>query len=243
LKWHRLCFLLIAAVVIWCSVPALPDVPVGAKTPIPDQRDGPFYVALTFDDGPRADTTPCLLDGLRKRNASATFFLIGEQIADNAALVERMKLEGHQVGNHTWSHKKLQGLSAQTVQQEIGRTDAELRKLLGDGTYWVRPPYGLLNRTQEKLFSVPLVHWSVDPEDWRVRNADADVAAVLRKVKPGDIILMHDSVPASVNAALRIVDTLQSRGYEFGTVEELLALNDVTPRAGVLYHSAYNFKS
>ena len=125
-----------------------------------------------------------------------------------------------------------------TVDSEVGRTDALLRLLLGEGTYWVRPPYGLLDEGQRSWFTVPLVHWMVDPEDWRLRDADKDVAAVLKAVKPGDIILMHDSVPASVDAALRIVDTLQSQGYTFVTVEELLQLNGVTPEPGVLYRSA-----
>ena len=211
-------------------------VPTGGGAEIPAEE--PKYVALTFDDGPRRDTTARLLDGLQQRGASATFFLVGEQIAGNEDLVERMASEGHQVGNHSWSHAKLQGASRATVDSEIGKTDALLRQLLGEGTYWVRPPYGLLDEGQRSWFTVPLVHWMVDPEDWRLRDADKDVAAVLKAVKPGDIILMHDSVPASVDAALRIVDTLQSQGYTFVTVEELLQLNGVTPEPGVLYRSA-----
>lgn len=211
-------------------------VPAGGGAEIP--AEAPKYVALTFDDGPRRDTTARLLDGLRERGAGATFFLLGEQIAGNEDLVERMAAEGHQVGNHSWSHARLQGASRATVDSEIGRTDALLRQLLGEGTYWVRPPYGLLDPQQFAWFSAPLVHWMVDPEDWRLRDADKDVAAVLKAVKPGDIILMHDTVPASVDAALRIVDTLQSRGYTFVTVEELLRLAGVTPEAGVMYRSA-----
>ena len=211
-------------------------VPAGGGAEIP--AEAPKYVALTFDDGPRRDTTARLLDGLRERGAGATFFLLGEQIAGNEDLVERMAAEGHQVGNHSWSHAKLQGVSRTTVDSEIGKTDALLRQLLGAGTYWVRPPYGLLDPQQFAWFPVPLVHWMVDPEDWRLRDADKDVAAVLKVVEPGDIILMHDTVPASVDAALRIVDTLQSRDYTFVTVEELLCLHGVTPEAGVMYRSA-----
>ena len=211
-------------------------VPVGGGAEIP--AEATKYVALTFDDGPRRDTTARLLDGLRQRGASATFFLLGEQIGGNEDLVERMAAEGHQVGNHSWSHAKLQGASRTTVDSEIGKTDGLLHQLLGEGTYWVRPPYGLLDPQQLSWFTVPLVHWMVDPEDWRLRNADKDVAAVLKAVKPGDIILMHDTVPASVDAALRIVDTLQSQGYTFVTVEELLQLSGVTPEPGVMYRSA-----
>jgi len=240
LKVQRLLFaLLTAAAFGWCLSGGSGESgrAVSAAAQIAESTQTK-YVALTFDDGPRADTTSRLLDGLKARGANATFFLVGRQIGANRDLVRRMVADGNQVGNHTWDHVKLQGASSSVVKQEIGRTDAELRQVLGDGEYWVRPPYGLLNDGQRALFSVPLVHWSVDPEDWKLRNADRDVAAVLRKVKPGSIILMHDSVPASVDAALRIVDTLEAKGYEFVTVRELLELNGVTPCAGVLYHSA-----
>lgn len=237
-KAQRTIYLLLSAVLLtWCGArPAAEQLPAGGGAEIP--AEVPKYVALTFDDGPRWDTTPRLLDGLRERGASATFFLVGEQIQANAEVVQRMQREGHQVGNHTWSHADLRGASDDVVGREIGKTDALLQELLGEGTYWVRPPYGLLNQRQRQLFSVPLVHWTVDPEDWKLRNTEADVKAVLEAVKPGDIVLMHDSVPATVDAALEIVDTLQQQGYVFVTVEELLRLNDVTPQPGVMYRSA-----
>ncbi|MBQ8390584.1 MAG: polysaccharide deacetylase family protein, partial [Oscillibacter sp.] len=80
------------------------------------------YVALTFDDGPRRGTTDALLDGLQERGAAATFFLIGEEIAGNEDLVLRMAAEGHQVGNHTWSHLRLETATPETVESEITRT-------------------------------------------------------------------------------------------------------------------------
>lgn len=195
------------------------------------------YAALTFDDGPSADTTPRLLDGLKERGAKATFFLIGEKIEENQDLVLRMRREGHQVGNHTWNHTSLQGLNANDVINEIQQTDTALCDLLGEGEYWVRPPYGLLNDEQLSLFSVPLVHWSVDSEDWKFRDTAKDVESVLSQVKPNAIILMHDIYNASVDAALQIIDTLQEQGYEFVTVEELLALNGTAAETGILYQT------
>lgn len=237
----RLLFLCVAGLALLRCGGALPAVQADAPAEIPAEE--PKYVALTFDDGPRRDTTERLLDGLKERGASATFFLIGEQIAGNEDLVRRMKAEGHQVGNHTWSHVKLQGELDSAVKREVGRTDALLRELLGEGTYWVRPPYGLLDERQRALFSVPLVHWMVDPEDWKLRDADKDVKAVLSAVKPGDIVLMHDSVPASVDAALRVIDALEEQGYVFVTVEELLRLSNVTPEPGVMYRSATEYRT
>jgi len=224
---------IMAAVLLICcrEESALPAV---APAEISEKK----YVALTFDDGPRADTTGRLLDGLRERGASATFFLIGRQIAGNEDLICRMKVEGHQIGNHTWDHVTLQGKPAAVVQKEICRTDNAIRNILGDGSYWVRPPYGLLNKNQRCCFSTPLVHWSVDPEDWKLKNTKKVVDAVLKKVQPGDIILLHDIYATSVDAAFQIVDTLEAEGYEFVTVEELLAQYGVAPQAGIFYVNA-----
>lgn len=195
------------------------------------------YIALTFDDGPLRSTTTRLLDGLRERGASATFFLVGDRIEVNRDLVERMKAEGHQVGNHTWSHVKLQGGAAEVVAREIRQTNELLSSVLGEGEYWLRPPYGLLNEEQKSQIPVPMVHWSIDPKDWEKLNTPRVVQAVLSHAAPNGIILMHDIYPTSVDAALQIVDALQAEGYLFVTVEELLALNGVTPQAGVLYSS------
>ena len=125
---------------------------------------GEKYVALTFDDGPRRCTTERLLDGLKERGARATFFLIGQQIEDNADLVARMAEEGHQVGNHTWSHQRLDSVLPDAAAQEVARTDAALEALLGEGEYWLRPPYGQVAEGAD--FDVPMVKWSVDPRDW-----------------------------------------------------------------------------
>lgn len=209
-------------------------VPVEGGAEIPE---GEKYVALTFDDGPRRGTTDRLLDGLKERGASATFFLIGEQIEDNADLVARMAEEGHQIGNHTWSHQRLDGCGAAAAGQEVGRTEAVLEELLGGGEYWLRPPYGQVAEGTAASFGVPLVKWSVDPRDWESRNTGKVTQAILENVKPNSIILLHDIYPTSVDAALRVVDRLQEEGYWFVTVEELLRINGVVPETGVMYRT------
>ena len=200
---------------------------------------GEKYVALTFDDGPKAGTTDVLLDGLVERRASATFFLIGRQIPGNEALVERMAAEGHQIGNHTWNHARLEGASETVIAQEVGQTDQLLQDLLGTGEYWVRPPYGGVDDTVRATVEVPMVKWCVDPRDWESQDADQVVQAVLETVEPNSILLLHDIYPSSVEAALRLVDLLRQQGYQFVTVRELLALNGITPEAGVLYRSGW----
>ena len=229
-RWALCAFLLLL-----CLLPGRKEAsPAAGPAEIPASR----FVALTFDDGPRRDTTSRLLDGLRERGASATFFLVGQQIEGSEDLLLRMRDEGHQVGNHSWSHASLKDESDWGLLQEVGRTDTLLREVLGEGSYWLRPPYGLLTARQRQLITVPVIKWSVDPEDWKLRDTEKDVAAVLKKVRPGDIILMHDSIPATVDAALRIVDALQAEGYIFVTVEELLALSGVDPQPGIFYRSA-----
>ena len=210
------------------------DLPADAPAELPAETN---YIALTFDDGPNRGTTDRLLDGLRERGASATFFLVGEEAAANLELVKRMKAEGHQIGNHTWSHVRLENALQDTVQQEIRKTEELLTEVLGPSEYWLRPPYGLISPGTEKEIKTPMVKWSVDPRDWESRDTAKVVKAVLKDAKPNSIVLLHDIYPTSVDAALKIVDTLQKEGYCFVTVEELLRLNGITPEPGKMYRS------
>ena len=195
------------------------------------------YIALTFDDGPRLGTTDRLLDGLKERGASATFFLVGEEIEKYPELVKRMQAEGHQIGNHTWSHARLEQADEAMLAQEVGATERLLDKILGGGDYWLRPPYGLISSEIESLIEVPMVKWSVDPRDWESRDEEKVTAAILEAVTPNSIILLHDIYPTSVDAALNVVDRLEKEGYLFVTVAELLRLNGVQPQDGVLYRT------
>ena len=102
------------------------------------------YVALTFDDGPSPRCTPQLLDGLRELGAKATFFVVGCQAVKDPDIVRRIADEGHQVGNHSYDHAALDRLTPAQALADLEKNDALLRELLGDGDYWVRPPYGLL---------------------------------------------------------------------------------------------------
>lgn len=213
------------------AVPAGGGAEIDARMPEPEEK----MIALTFDDGPRQGTTDRLLDGLGERGAKATFFLIGEELAGREDLVRRMAAEGHQIGNHTWSHVRL-GKSADLA-AEVERTDTALTSILGGGSYWLRPPYGLVDEAVEGRVRVPMVKWSVDPRDWESRNTEKVVQAVLSAAEPNAIVLLHDIYPTSVDAALQVVDALQAEGYRFVTVEELLAANGVTPEAGTLYRT------
>lgn len=200
--------------------------------------DPPKYVALTFDDGPSPRCTPQLLDGLRDLGAKATFFVVGCQAVKDPDIVRRIADEGHQVGNHSYDHAALDRLTPAQALADLEKNDALLRELLGEGDYWVRPPYGLLTDDEAARLTVPLVNWSVDTEDWRTKNCDKILDVIYRCTGDGDIVLLHDRYLNTVEATLKAIAHLQQQGYVFVTVSELLSLKNVTPEPGVTYRSA-----
>ena len=132
---------------------------------------------------------------------------------------------------------RLTGISADTLRQEVGRTEEALEDLLGEGSYWLRPPYGAVDEADRVLIQTPMIKWSIDPRDWEKRDAAQVTAAVLEAAAPNQIILLHDIYDTSVDAALAIVDALQAEGYRFVTVAELLEASGIQPEAGALYCS------
>ena len=196
-------------------------------------RTSAGVVALTFDDGPRRKTTQPLLDGLAQRGIPATFFLIGLKIPGNEDLVRRMEAEGHQVGIHAQNHNML--VSPETVGTEVIPLRNTLAGLLGHSDFMVRPPYGKTTQEVRARLGAPVILWSVDPEDWSDTDTRRQVTHIVSRVKDGDIILLHDVYPSSVETALQAVDLLRKRGFYFVTVEELFALRGVEPQEGEIY--------
>lgn len=179
-------------------------------------------IALTFDDGPHEVYTEQLLDGLKERGVQATFFLIGQNIEEKEAVVQRMKEEGHLIGNHTYHHVNLKKISESKAEEEIVMTCNKIYDTVGICTSFVRPPFGEWKQNLDFDITMIPVSWNVDSLDWTTENVDKTVKRVVKDVKEGDIILMHDIYASSVEAALRIVDILQEKGYEFVTVDKLL---------------------
>lgn len=200
-----------------------------AASTAPDPTEITGYIALTFDDGPSPLYTSRLLDGLKERDAHATFFVVGQLIPGQEELLRRMAAEGHQIGNHTQNHRDLSKLTLSQAQQETALTAAALEEVLGPGERWIRPPYGFISDAQMAATEVPLVYWSVDTEDWSLRDKDRILDGMLRQIGDGDIVLMHDIYPTSVEAALAAVDHFRAKGYRFVTLEELFALRGKTP--------------
>jgi len=179
-------------------------------------------IALTFDDGPHPYYTEQLLDGLKERDVCATFFVTGEHAELYPDIIERMKEEGHLIGNHTYSHMQLRTGSLDAFKEELIRTNEIISGITGEEVLFVRPPYGTWEKSLEAELNMFPVLWTIDPLDWCSDNADGVTRKVLSKAKENAIILMHDSYASTVTAALRVVDELQEQGYEFVTVDEIL---------------------
>lgn len=179
-------------------------------------------IALTFDDGPHPYYTDLLLDGLAERGVKVTFFLLGENIEGREDVIRRMSEEGHLIGNHTFYHVDINSLSMEEACAEIRDTSEAIRAITGQQVEYVRPPYGNWNKELECQVMMIPVFWTLDTLDWKVKNTDRIVREVLEDVEENDVILMHDSYRTTVEAALRIVDELQKKGYEFVTADELI---------------------
>ena len=229
---------LLLVVFFMLAVPAaVPETGTAASAPAQMEKADMPVVALTFDDGPRASTTGRLLDELALREVPATFFLLGHRISGNEDLIRRMAAEGHQIGVHTFDHVEITGLSREDFDLQVGRTRSLLWDILGEGDFWLRPPYGITDAAARQWADSPVILWSVDPEDWKDHDVGRIVAGVTEHVEDGDIILMHDIYDSTVDAAVQAVDVLLSRGYCFVTVEELLERNGVEIQNGVCYRS------
>ena len=176
-------------------------------------------IAITFDDGPHRLYTPKLLDGLKERGIHATFFLVGENIGNNEALVKRMAEEGHLIGNHTFSHVQLTKMKKEDACREVQQ---RICAVTGSPVLYIRPPYGSWNDELQAEIPMTVTLWNLDSEDWKSQNTGKIVELVESEAKEGSIILLHDIFDTSVEAALRIVDDLTAQGYTFVTVDELL---------------------
>lgn len=179
-------------------------------------------VALTFDDGPRPLYTERLLDGLKERGVRATFFVIGEKVEGNEAILKRMVEEGHVIGNHTYSHVQLSTVDYETGLEEIKKTNEAIYNACGVMPEYIRPPFGSWNDKMTMDVNMTEVLWSVDPLDWQTKDSVLVTKKTVRCVEDGSIILLHDIYESSVDAALQIIDELTMQGYEFVTIDELL---------------------
>jgi peptidoglycan/xylan/chitin deacetylase (PgdA/CDA1 family) len=190
-------------------------------------------IAITFDDGPSEKLTPMLLDILKERNVHATFFVVGQNAAEYPDILKRAVAEGHEIGNHSWSHPSLTGLGAAGVKNQMQKTNAAIKAAIGRDPVVMRPPYGATNATLNKryndVYGMKVILWSVDPLDWKYRSAAHVKSQILAQVTPGAIILAHDIHATTVAAMPGTLDALLSEGYKFVTVSQLIAMQGRQP--------------
>ncbi len=187
------------------------------------------YIAMTFDDGPVTLNTTRVLNMLKQRNIKATFYVLGPRVKNNPTLMHRMVAEGHEVGNHTWTHGNLKRMSDSMIRSELKRTENAIIAATSVKPRTMRPPYGALTTRQRNMifneFGYLTILWSVDPEDWKKPGTSVIRNRITSKTRAGSIILLHDLHSSSVDAVPSTLDALLRQGYKFVTVSQLIALS------------------
>ena len=183
-------------------------------------------VALTFDDGPHPLHTPRVLEVLERHHVKATFFMLGRNVERFPAVARQVLDRGHEIGNHSYSHPKLVLMSPRRVREEIERTDQLLRSIGVSGEIFFRPPHAakfvVLPYVLVQMKKVSVLG-DVDPEEWKRRPAAIMTQSVLRQVKPGSIIGLHDVLGSeTLRTAEDAITALAAQGYRFETVSELI---------------------
>lgn len=204
---------------------------------VPEKKE----VVLTFDDGPHPESASMLLNVLRDKNVKATFFVVGKMVDLHPEVVRRMIAEGHEVGNHTYDHKRLDTLTREEVVDEITRcNDAVIRATNGRGCVFIRPPGMRYNDIVKQVIREKqgvMIHWVIGAKDYvgsipeyqanpqmpKMEKPSPDLITerVLKQLKPGAIILLHDN-PVTVAAMPKMIDEIRAQGYEIKLCREMM---------------------
>ncbi len=206
------------------------------ETPLQDKR-----IALTFDDGPTEGVTDPLLDLLQTYGAQATFFPMGEALDAQPALLRRIQSEGHEIGNHGLSHRRLTWMSDAEVQHELDQVDRTIERLTGVAPVVFRPPYAAIDDDLQQIVRSKghsVIMWSNYPElGGFLVGAEGIADRILSTAQDGDIIFLHDTSARSVVAVRIVLEQLTDQGFQFVTVSDLLqASGGAEP--GAIYYSA-----
>ncbi len=191
-------------------------------------------VAFTFDDGPSYNTIK-IVNTLVKYDSKATFFLVGNQIEKYAKTMDVLVKNGMDIGNHTYSHKELTKLRDKEILKEIDLTNEVIYNKTGIKPMFLRPSYGAMNKRIKKLSTMPIIVWNIDTLDWKYHNSNKIKDKILKYVSDGDIILMHDTYVATLNAVEMVIPELKKQGYKIVSVSELFKYKGVKPKLGIGY--------
>ncbi|MBQ7896553.1 MAG: polysaccharide deacetylase family protein, partial [Oscillospiraceae bacterium] len=211
-----------------------PEIEAKEKAPFDPKKP---MLALSFDDGPSVYTER-LLNILSENGCEATFFVVGNMIEGNEALLQRMAEEGHEIGAHGWDHRQLTSLSKEEIRQQILQCRAKIYEACGVDTKIMRPSYGSYNdqlRSVAGQQGISLINWSVDSQDWKSRDANSIYKTVIANAKNGAIILCHDLQESTVDAMERAIPALLEQGYQLVSVSDLFTYNGGALSTGTVY--------
>jgi len=183
-------------------------------------------IAITFDDGPNKEITPKILEVLHKKNVLATFFCVGKRVYENKNILLQIHQAGHLIGNHTYSHNKWFDLfSAKKMANEFDNTNKSIFQITGRKPVYFRPPYGVTNPTMKralKNFNFISIGWSLRSLDTVINSKEKVIKRVIRRVKSGDIILFHDTIPNTPEIVDVFITTVISKGFKIVRLDDLI---------------------
>ncbi|MCQ2194907.1 MAG: polysaccharide deacetylase family protein [Paludibacteraceae bacterium] len=187
-------------------------------------------VALTFDDGPHPENTPKVLDILAEWEVEAAFFCIGKNVEAHPEIVERMFSEGHLVGNHSYSHcNSFPLMGVKKMVEDIRKTDELIANVTGSPVHFFRPPFGITNplvRDALSQFNYNVIGWNVRSFDTMSASVDEVYRRVIKQIKPGSVILLHDRLSVAPELLSRLLRYLSDEGYEVRRVDKLFNIFD-----------------
>lgn len=191
-------------------------------------------IAFTFDDGPSVYTKE-IAKVLLEYNFKATFFELGNRMKYNQDTVNFLVDNDMEIGNHTYSHKKLVSLTKKEIDEELNSTLIVFNEITGNNITLTRVPYGEINEKVQTNITTPIISWSVDTKDWLYQDENYIYNYILSNIKDGDIILMHDIYFSTLQAIKKTIPILAKNGYKITTVSELAKLKGCTLEARHLY--------
>lgn len=186
-------------------------------------------LALTFDDGP-SKYTPQILDILQKENVKATFFVLGQNIINNEAVILREYTEGHLLGIHSYEHVFFTKLKKEDILYQITTTNSMINEITNFTPIYIRVPYGSTNNRVNSILkdqNLENILWNVDSLDWSYKDSDKTTTQVFKNVTGNDIILMHDTFDSTVKATENIIKYYKENGYEFVTIYEFYRIKKI----------------
>jgi peptidoglycan/xylan/chitin deacetylase (PgdA/CDA1 family) len=185
-------------------------------------------IALTFDDGPHTCLTPAVLDILKVHEVKAAFFLIGRLAAESPAIVSRIDAEGHVLGNHSFSHHYFFDLfPARKMQDELKQTAEAIEEVTGRKIRWFRPPYGVTNpmlASAVRRSGYISIGWSLKSRDTVLTDSREVTDRILERVRPGDVLLFHDSRSVTPVVLKELIPALKKKGFTIVRPDRLLNL-------------------